>query len=154
MKALTLEEVWDLEDKFSPVLGHATVSVPKTIYNPIMREITTHKLNGLNDALTINVLDVPGQGGAHHEYEILGEAGYLLQTISFQNGPIKEFGVNGTSGEALIAILIDRLECFQKGPFASDDNAKALTCLLEALYWLQKRTKDRLERGVEGTNQK
>ncbi len=35
-----------------------------------MRTITDHKLNGLNDALEITVLDEPGQGGACHEYEI------------------------------------------------------------------------------------
>lgn len=29
--------------------------------------------------------------------------------ILFQNGPIKEFGVNGITGEALAAIQIDRI---------------------------------------------
>jgi len=29
--------------------------------------------------------------------------------IAFQNGPIKEFGVNGITQEALLAIVIDRL---------------------------------------------
>ena len=154
-----------------------------------MRTITDHKLNGLNDALTITVLDEPGQGGACHEYRIEATADKLpfplpdnargnsdgtvtfeACRISFQNGPIKEAGVNGISGEALIAIVIDRLRSFQGGPklheprapgsaeprgvFACRENAVALTKLEEGLMWLQKRTRDRLARGVEGTNQK
>lgn len=74
--------------------------------------------------------------------------------ISFQNGPIQEFGVNGISGEALLAIVIDRLRCFQAGPYASNENMHALTYLQQALDWLQKRTKERLARGVEGTSAK
>ena len=35
-----------------------------------MRTVTDHKLNGLNDALEITVLDEPGQGGACHAYAI------------------------------------------------------------------------------------
>lgn len=148
-----------------------------------MRTLTDHKLPGLNEALTITVLDEPGHGGACHEYRIaygpreavsggprslegrIAEYGcdstYLEGDqliaqrhveISFQNGPIQEHGVNGVSGEALLAIVIDRLRCFQAGPYASNDNALALNHVESALQWLQKRTRDRLERGVEGTS--
>lgn len=137
-----------------------------------MRTLTNHKIEGLNDALEITVLDEPGQGGANHHYRIEGHALDLNPSagagmdkngnprgtsvrpgdIFFQNGPIKEAGVNGISGEALLAIVIDRLQCFQVGPFASNENMHALVCLTEGLEWLQKRTKDRLARGVEGTN--
>lgn len=122
-----------------------------------MRKITDHKLNGLNDALEITVLDEPGQGGACHVYEIdqIGgapESGGGKTVIKFQNGPIQEAGVNGISGESLVAIVIDRLRSFQKGPFACRENAIALTSLEESLMWLQKRTRDRMARGVEGTN--
>lgn len=126
-----------------------------------MRVITDHKLNGLNDALSITVLDEPGQGGACHEYaisygDIADSTGHSQRTtrISFQNGPILEAGVNGISGEALLAIVIDRLRSFQSGPFACRENAIALTNLEESLMWLQERTRDRLARGVEGTNRK
>ena len=130
--------------------------------NANMRTITDHKLNGLNDALKINVIDEPGQGGACHEYDIfIDESLETRQNdktvhvrISFQNGPIKEAGVNGISGEALLAIVIDRLRCFQAGEFKCRENAVALTKLEESLMWLQKRTRDRLARGVEGTNVK
>lgn len=74
--------------------------------------------------------------------------------IQFQNGPIKEFGVNGITQEALIAICIDRLRSFQAGQYSCRENAVALTHLETAQMWLMKRTRDRMARGVEGTNQK
>lgn len=39
-----------------------------------------------------------------------------------------------------------------RGKYACRENALALTALEEALMWLQKRTRDRLARGVEGTH--
>lgn len=72
--------------------------------------------------------------------------------IRFQAGPIKEAGVNGVTGEALIAIQIDRLRSFQAGPYACRENAIALTHLETAQMWLQKRTRERQARGVEGTH--
>lgn len=72
--------------------------------------------------------------------------------IGFQNGPIKESGVNGVTQEALLAVVIDRLRSFQAGPFSCRENAIALTHCEEALMWLQRRTVARIKRGVEGTN--
>jgi hypothetical protein len=122
-----------------------------------MRTIIDHKINGLNEALEITVLDEPGAGGACHVYAITSstELGHRAFThIEFQKGSIQEAGVNGVSGEALLAIQIDRLRSFQSGPYACRENALALTALEESLMWLQKRTRDRLARGVEGTSQK
>ena len=116
------------------------------------REITMHKVNLVNDKLQIYTLDGPGPGGANHEYVIESERRGTECRISFQNGPIGEVGVNGVTQEALIAVCIDRLECFQAGAFASEYNAKALTALKESLHWLLQRTRDRLDRGVEGFN--
>ena len=76
----------------------------------------------------------------------------LLAEINFQEGPIKEFGVNGVCNEDLIAMVIARLEGFQKSPYASKDNEMAITKLEEALLWLRKRTIGRENRGVEGTS--
>ncbi len=125
-----------------------------------MRELTDHKLNGLNDVLKIVVTDQPGPGNANHVYTIFLDESKrndpndktVHQTISFQNGPINEVGVNGISNEALITIVIDRMRGFQSGQFACRENALALTKLEESLMWLQKRTSDRLKRGVEGTS--
>lgn len=123
-----------------------------------MRTLTDHIVSS-DQAVQLNiaVLDEPGQGGANHTYEIAFTTkvgGIAAQRVDFQNGPIKEFGVNGITQEALLAIVIDRLRSFQKGPFSCRENAIALTHCEDALMWLQKRTRDRLVRGVEGTNVK
>ena len=76
----------------------------------------------------------------------------LLAEINFQEGPIKENGINGIANEDLIAMVICRLEGFQKSEFKSRDNACAITKLEEALLWLRKRTLNRVNRKVEGTS--
>lgn len=136
-----------------------------------MRKLTNHIVEGdsTNHQLTIEVLDKPGHGGACHLYQIEGfntasnpsdvlaeRPGnpYDYSTLLFQNGPIREFGVNGVTQEALLAILIDRLLGFQSGPFACEDNEEALTHLRAALECLQRRTRARIARGVEGTHEK
>ena len=75
----------------------------------------------------------------------------LLLRVHFQEGPIKERGVNGVFMEDLIAMCICRLEYFQKSEFKCRENALAITKLEEALLWLRKRTMGREQRGVEGT---
>ena len=102
----------------------------------------------------VEVLDEPGAGGACHEYKIttLEVPTKIVGQISFQNGPIKEAGVNGCHQEDLLAIVIDRLQDFQKGEFRCRENALALTKIEEALFWLQARTAKRLMKGIEGTN--
>ena len=72
--------------------------------------------------------------------------------IHFQEGPIKENGVNGVCNEDLIAMVIRRLEGFQASEFSCKENACAITKLEEALMWLRKRTTDREIRNVEGTH--
>ena len=124
-----------------------------------MRELSSHKVNGLNEALTITVEDEPGQGNACHKYCIHssifhGRGVGHVHKLTFQNRPIQEVGVNGISNEALLAVVEDRLLGFQSGDFACRENALALTKLQEAMYWLHHRTKERIQRGVEGTHQK
>jgi hypothetical protein len=139
-------------------------SMTNQIRNPndernIMREITSHKLNGLNNCIKIEAADARDAGGAHHVYLLSGVQGPLdhhpipTTEIKFQNGPIAEVGANGHSNEALLAILIDRLQCFQLGNYNCRENAIALTHLEDAMHWLQHRTRARLGRGVEGTSQ-
>jgi len=122
-----------------------------------MRTLTDHIVSGDQAIqLQIEVIDEPGAGGANHEYMILLDSKHGRKTfnIRFQNGPIKEVGVNGITGEALIAIEIDRLRGFQKGPYACSENAEALAHFEEGLKCLQRRTLERIKRGVEGTNKK
>lgn len=186
---------------------------------PRARELTAHRVNGLNEALRAFVLDAPGEGGACHEYLILVPVGahdeacyehngppedpnreyyrltekpsgpdtiegtslcvselnqvawverfdtenpgdpvssrdyFTFTRILFQNGPIREQGINGISQEILIAVLIDRLEGFQTGDYKCHDNQVALDHLQGARLWAHKRTMDRMARNVEGTRQ-
>lgn len=146
------------------------------------RTLTDHKVNGLNEALAITVMDAPGSGGANHHYMLTladwtrnpdGSNPHHVWDIQFQNGPIQgPEDFNGITNEALLAVLIDRMRGFQgmlphqqrgpdplgidvrpdPAPYRSRENACALTHLEEALMWLQKRTRDRMARGVEGTH--
>ena len=102
----------------------------------------------------VKVLDEPGQGNANHKYEVVltENRNQVVCEVGFQDGPIKEFGVNGVMNEDLIAIVIDRMRGFQSGDYACRDNALVLTKLEEALMWLRNRTNSREARGVEGTN--
>lgn len=119
------------------------------------RELTSHRVNGLNDKLKVEVLDEPGDGGACHSYSVTPTVGPASGVrIDFQNGPLgPESPPNGLSIEAILAIVEDRLVGFQSGQFACRENALALTHLQEAMMWLHKRTRDRMARGVEGTHE-
>jgi hypothetical protein len=127
---------------------------------PVSRRLTDHIVNGLNEAICITVMDEPGAGGANHSYVMTLRQPHepehypapVAAEIKFQNGPIGETGFNGISNESLLAVLIDRMRGFQSGPFKCRDNACALTHMEEAMMWLQKRTRDRMARGVEGTH--
>jgi hypothetical protein len=139
------------------------------------RIISNHIVGGLNEAIEIAAVDAPGPGGANHKYDIIGEAGAIAGervpfgvNLRFQNGPIQTpADRNGITNEAIIAVAIDRMRGFQyarnedssfnfsiPGKYACVENAEALKHLESALEWLQKRTKDRLARGVEGTHTK
>ena len=95
----------------------------------------------------ITVYGFPTHGNAFHVYGI-GD----FNIVNFQEGPVKENGVNGCQNEDLLAIVIDRLECFQSGSLACEENARALRKIEEGLGWLRYRTADRVRRGVEGTH--
>lgn len=93
--------------------------------------------------------------GAPHHFKVLRvEDGIHVGEVNFQEGPIKEAGVNGVANEDLIGMVLARLRAFQEGPYACRENAIAITKLEESLMWLRKRTNDRIARGVEGTHQK
>lgn len=68
-----------------------------------------------------------------------------------RNSPDALHGVLDTD---LLEIVRDRLAAFQAGPFACRENAIALTHIEEALLWMNKRTEDRIARGVLGTYEK
>ena len=120
-----------------------------------MREIFSGNPN-----TAIQAIDQPGAGGANHRYYVIRATDNkkstgipidgLFASIHFQEGPVREEGVNGCHQEDLLAIVIDRLRSFQQGPFPCRENALALTHCEEAMHWLNHRTAERTKRGVEG----
>lgn len=115
-----------------------------------MSTITRHEINACNKAIRIEADERETHGNMSHVYTIA--IGDKTTVLSFQNGPIGEVGVNGITHEALIVVLIDRLQGAQKGKYACRENALMLTKLEEALMWSEERTRGRMARGVEGTH--
>jgi hypothetical protein len=96
-------------------------------------------------------LDAEGNGGAHHKYAVTSRDGKeLFCGVDFQDGGIAEVGVNGCQNEDLLKIVIDRLECFQLGKFACEENEAALKACHVAMLAMNMRTEGRVARGVEG----
>ena len=78
---------------------------------------------------------------------------HFANDLPFHSGPITEAsGYNGVFVEDLLYAAKERLEEFQDTPFRCRQNAIAITKIEEALFWLQDRTREREERGVEGTS--
>jgi hypothetical protein len=126
--------------------------------------ITIQKRNNLNEVYR---MDAPGAGGACHEYAVIKAGSFdpavegpkaegdLVAVIKFQHGPRNvEDSVHGVLDTDLLEMVRDRLIDFNKGEYATRENALAITCIEEALLWMNKRVEDRFERGVLGTMNK
>lgn len=91
--------------------------------------------------------------GLHSEaLTFFGGAGVA---IHFQDGPIAEYGRNGTTNEEIIDLLIARLNSLNMmhdGRYACPENGMAVGHLIAARAALELRTARRQERGVEGTS--
>jgi len=115
-----------------------------------MRKIEAHLVPGDTGHMVVTADERdPTCGNAAHEYSVELPDGNMFG-ILFQRGPVKERGANGVQDSAVLAILIDRFEGFQAGPFACDANAQVLGHLQAALSLNLQRTRDRVARGVEG----
>lgn len=143
-------------ESFSPpgVFEDGYSRIPNTtlarIVNPLFTSKYTQVFGG-------NISD--RNASAFHDFEVCAvpsdgpeiKEPQVLVGIHFQQGPIKECGINGVANEDLLLMVITRLQAFQQGPFACRDNAVAITKLEEAVMWLRKRTLEREQRNVEGT---
>lgn len=117
---------------------------------------TIQKREKLN---TVVALDEKGNGGANHKYAIHANPqetdARLMGEIQFQNGARHlSDSIPGVLDTDLLEIVRHRLQGFQTGPFATRENAIALTHIEEALMWMNRRVEDRIERNVLGTNNK
>lgn len=94
-------------------------------------------------------------GNARHLYGIQFAGPKDVVKIQFQHGARGiEGSIPGVFDDDLLAIVQDRLESFQDGPFACDENAKALQMVREARYALGLRVAARISKGVLGANEK
>ena len=118
------------------------------------RQIHTHEINPTNREIKLFAVDPRGPFGANFHYR-LGLTTGDTTDIVFQNGPVEPngIGVNGLTNEALLAVVLDRLQGFQTGEHRCRENAMAVTKIEETLHWLRHRSEARVERGVEGTHQ-
>lgn len=101
-----------------------------------------------NVPCTFKVIKAQEETSEEHKGENI-----VLSEIHFQEGPIKECGVNGVCNEDLLVMVVRRLEGFQNSEFKCRENACAITKIEEALLWLRKRTMGRENRGVVGTHE-
>lgn len=120
------------------------------------RLVTGHAVNGNRGDMGLAVIahGPYSPGGAQNHYVVgVGsdqalmadnECGaHVVGCVSFQEGNPSECGVNGVSIESLMAMCADRLEHFERGPFANGYNAKALHHLKQSLDALKARTRHR-----------
>ncbi len=84
-----------------------------------------------------------------HLYQIRTYQNKILATIDFQNGPVLNYGINGITNEALLAIISHRLNLLDE-KFPCVENKQAIGSVNNALAILEQRTKDRMQRNVEG----
>ncbi len=120
-----------------------------------MREIASHHDgHGLNEALIIEADDI-GAAGASHHYTVkikVGDALVGVADIQFQRGPRNDPASRpGILDSVLLAIVADRMECFNKGEYSCRENAIIKTKVEEALHWMKHRADDRARRNVLGT---
>jgi hypothetical protein len=122
-------------------------NVPKQGGLPVS-EVTFHRTTITTDAnqkLAIAGVDVAA-GGAPSVYKIAHADGPGHIELVFQT--LERAGV---TNEALLAIVLDRLNHFQDGPFACAENQQAIVAIGQGLAALKARTHRRTVAGIEGT---
>ncbi len=72
-------------------------------------------------------------------------------TFTIQDGPIKEFGINGIQVTDMLEYCKELFKSLNKD-FPCRENALTITKIEEAIHWQDARTKDRKSRKVEGYN--
>ena len=96
----------------------------------------------------------PYAGNASHEYGLQFGGPKDVIRIQFQHGPRGVArSTAGVFDDDLLAIVQDRLEGFQSGPFVCDENAQALDAVKAARAALGLRVARRIAQGVLGANE-
>ena len=72
--------------------------------------------------------------------------------IQWQDGTIREVGRNGVQVAEALEVVLNQLKGYQT-QFPCKENAISITKIEEAILWQEKRTSDRIKRGVEGKHE-
>jgi hypothetical protein len=72
--------------------------------------------------------------------------------ITWQDGTIREVGRNGVQVAEALEVVLNQLKGYQD-QFPCKENAMSITKIEEAILWQEKRTTDRIKRGVEGKHE-
>jgi hypothetical protein len=121
--------------------------LPTTQGGPPVSDVTFHRTTittDVNRKLTIEGFDVAA-GGAPSVYRI-GHADSPAH-VELMFHTLERAGV---TNEALLAVLLDRLNAFQDGPLACAENQQAILGIGQALAALKSRTRRRTTAGIEG----
>lgn len=100
----------------------------------------------INKVVSKNVSDVFGK------YELYNDDNVLIADLKFQDGPVKEFGVNGWQVEDIVDHCCYFIRSLNKGKFYCEYNDDAIFHLEKALHFLNERKMDRESKGIEGTS--
>jgi len=115
-----------------------------TIYNKETPDTSIIAISGSDDR-------VPERDMLGHVYSI--GRGEHSQGLQFQQGPVPQYGANGATNEAILAILLHRTEHLNS-QFPCEENEVALEHMRAALRSFESRTAKRIARGVEGVEVK
>lgn len=111
-----------------------------------------HDGHGLNESIDLRADDADESGASHSYRGRIGET--VVLDVQFQRGPRNVPGsIAGATEAALLAILIDRIEGFESGPFRCYENVEMLRHLRGALRCTSERAHERARRGVLGRNE-
>jgi len=122
------------------------------------REIVSHRTNRVNERLRVEALDEPGPGGACCLYAVSWEGDGEAEGDARETGAVvltfhagADDRPNGVTNEALLAVVMDRLEGFESGRQASHEGTVAKGLVRRALEIL--RTAEQRRRAAAGTDQ-
>lgn len=116
-------------------------------------ELKTIQKRGKLNKVFVTGSPHPVNAGYHNYVIELSNTNLPVIHINFQNGPRNEKeSIPGVLDADLLEIVLHRLQSFQQGPYATRENALAITKLEEALLWLNKRAEDRIENNKLGTS--
>lgn len=115
-----------------------------------MRAIPT---NSPSNVAALDIRD-SSAGGASHVYGVQYGGPKDVCRIAFQHGPRGVDGsVPGVFDDDLLAVVEDRLRCFQDGPFACVENAEALRMVQLAREALGSRVARQISQSVLEANE-